>query len=157
MGFSYTDRDKGWAGILKGVKAATGASVRVGILDDRAHPKSKNGESIAELVAVNEFGTGTIPSRPAWRNAFDGGKKEIVDSLERTALSVLSGDPRSTRVAMARVGLLVQKLIRESIDALTEPPNSPRWIRIKGNDKPLEYTRTTWNAITFEVIEGGRR
>lgn len=153
MGFKHIEVDKGWSAILKGIKNPL--AVKVGILDGTKHPEG-DGKSIAELAMMNEYGTSVVPSRPAWRQAIEGGRDQIVEMLERSAVALMVDSPGSQRVAMARVGGLVQRLIRESIDRLTDPPNSAWWIRKKGSDKPLIWTKTTRNAVRYEVIKGGK-
>ena len=155
------DRDRGWRALRESVRKAGKVAVKVGILEAAGnHSNVEEGEApktVAELAAVNEYGSsdGRIPARPAWRNTLDGNKAKIIQALRKTAEAIVSKGA-SVDIAMGRVGLMGQALIRKSITALKTPPNAPLTIAKKGSSNPLIDTGQTRQAVTFELIKGSQ-
>lgn len=139
------DRDKGFAALIRLMKSADSAAVKVGIL---------GGDSeLAEIAAANEFGTDTIPSRPAFRRAIDGGKQEIGRAAERLLGRVVDRK-MPVRQALGQLGLLGVRRVQREITTLKDPPNAPRTIAQKGSSNPLIDTGRLRRAVTHEVVTG---
>lgn len=154
------DRDRGWGAIKDRVKKAGKVAAKVGVLEAAGmHETDGEGEpmTVAQVAAVNEYGSsdGRVPERPAWRNSLDKNKPKITTALQRTAEQIVDGGI-PVDVAMGRVGLLGQSLIRRGIDDLTTPPNAPLTIAMKGSSKPLIATSQTRNSVTYEIIKGAQ-
>jgi hypothetical protein len=152
------DRDRGWSALKEHVKRAGKIAVKVGILEAAGnHQNVEEGEpqkTVAELAVVNEYGSsdGRIPARPAWRNSLDESRERITKALGKVAEEIVGG--AAVEVAMSKIGLLGQAIVRRGITRLREPPNAPLTIAKKGSSNPLIDTSQTRNAVTFELLRG---
>lgn len=149
------DTDRGLKALLARMAATKGATVLVGVFeragDHRSDDPAAAPVSVAQVAAWNEYGTSTIPARPAIRNGLEGGKVQIGKAFDAAAKAILDGKP--VQQALGVVGLLGQALIRRSITATFSPPNSPRTIAAKGSDHPLIDSGQYRQSIDFEVKE----
>ena len=125
------DVDHGFADMISRVKALRGSSfVKVGVLSDSdrggLHQKLPDGKSapltVAEIAAVNEFGTkdGRIPSRPAFRGTFDRMREELSRDASRLILQVVIDGTMTADRALDLLGLKLATAIRKTITTGSE-------------------------------------
>ena len=113
-------------------------------------PESRydDGTPVAAVAAWNEFGTDSIPERPFFRRAIadmeDGLAKVVDTGLDRETLVI-------DRRLADKIGSYAADKVKESIEALVEPPNAPSTIARKGSSNPLIDTRTMKNAATWKL------
>lgn len=121
------------------------SSVDVGIF---ASAKYQDGTPVAAVAAWNEFGTATIPERPAIRIANKENEKTLLNLIKRTV------DPE-TMVVTPKIGGLIganhQGATQQSITKLSSPANAPGTIKAKKSSNPLIDDGTYRNSITFKV------
>lgn len=128
------------------VNLSRGGLVRVGFLENAKYP---DGKSVAMIAAIQDFGSGNIPSRPFFRNMIAAKQGEwpagIALQLRETNYDV--------KQTLDRVGAAVAGQLRQSIIDTNEPPLAESTIRRKGFEKPLIDTSHMINSVDFEVEE----
>ena len=102
----------------------------------------RTGTSVADIAAWNEFGTQTIPARPAFRETVDTYMDEYTGDLADALLSGL--DPE---LALNRLGEQMSKDISQSIRDWQVPPNAPSTVAQKDENNPLVDTETYAKSI----------
>lgn len=119
--------------------------VDVGVFASAKYP---NGTLVAAVAAWNEFGTTTIPERPALRIANKGNEKALIKILTAKV------DPE-TMVITPKIAVLLgishQGAMQKSIVSLSSPANEDSTIRAKKSSNPLIATGTYLRSITFQV------
>jgi hypothetical protein len=159
VSFALTDRDNGLKAIVERVGSLSKASVRVGVLEDRAgEAKRARGESevrgltILEVATVHEFGAPAagIPARSFIRGTVDEREGEIRADQHRLAVQYLSGKI-AIRKALDVLGARVAAKIQQRIARGITPPLLPRTVARKGSSKPLVDTGQLRSSITWEV------
>lgn len=134
--------------------AATPAVLAVGISRDAAYP---DGTKVETVAFRQEFGDGRIPPRPFMRNAMAEREGEWRDLVRDAYRDIVRPDGFTPREALELVGEFVKSDIVESLDALTQPPLSPRTVAAKERkgrrnpDKPLVDSGLLRSSISVEV------
>ena len=122
-------------------------SVDVGVFASAKYP---DGTPVAAVAAWNEFGTATIPERPAIRVANKKNDDNLIALIKRSVDS-------KTMVITKRIGGLIganhQGAIQQSIVKLRTPPNAEITKRAKKSSNPLIDTGFYKNSITYKVVE----
>ena len=122
-----------------------GARVQVGIIEQATY---KDGQSVAQVAAWNEFGTTHIPSRPFFRQTIAQNKSQ----WGKQAASVLKAHHYDVPLALGAVGEIVKGQLVDTIQNFNQPPNATSTIAKKGFDKPLVDTGTLWRSIDYQVV-----
>lgn len=124
------------------------ATLRVGLLEGATAP---NGDSLPLRAAMNEYGHGNVPPRPAVRNmiaakspSWPGG---IAFQLKQTGYDA--------QLTLRRTGEAIKGQWQEAYLDLWSPALSPKTIAKKGFDKPLIEHGDMINAVSFEVKTTG--
>jgi hypothetical protein len=125
-------------------KLADGQSLQVGFLEGATYP---DGKSVAFVAAMNEFGHGTSPPRPFFRNMVRDKSPEWPKGIA-TQLKATNYDVNLT---LNRVGEAIRGQLVQSINDLTEPPLAPSTIKRKGFDKPLIDKGIMVNSPAYRV------
>lgn len=112
-------------------------------------------ESVAQIAAYNEYGTPTIPERPAFRASFHKNRKKYISGLVKIADSGLNGSKITSSDFDA--------LAREAVNDIERSIVSGNWVANavgtqlkKGNGKqlindPWIDTGQTINSIDYRV------
>ena len=120
---------------LPKIKAALkGHEVVAGIL--RTAGKHNSGENVAQIAAYNEYGTPTIPERPAFRASFHKNRAKYQKELAAIAKSGLKGS-RITPSDFNALGREAVTDIERSITAGSWTPNAESTQLKKGKGKQL--------------------
>lgn len=139
---------------LSGVKSIT---MNVGVLADATNEDTL--EPIAPYAAANEFGTLTIPARPAIRNAVAEKTGDWASQLA-SGVSDIAGDPESIEKAFNQLGLVMVRDIRDSIGSNNQPENAPATVEAKKRKGRADASTTLIDsgsyqrAIDYEIIKG---
>jgi hypothetical protein len=153
------DIDRGWDGLVEMVSDIRDAGVEVGLFDeDGVHPHSPEGLTIAEIGAIQEFGTddGHIPERSWLRSTYDEKASQFADEAERVAVAVI--DRRLTvNQGLTVMGAAQVGEVKRTINNFTTPPNAPATIAKKGKNDPLVDSRVMRNHVKFKRVKAGRR
>lgn len=130
---SVQDIDCGWKAYASTLKRGDGHSVEVGILDPE----------IATYMTYNEFGTSTIPARPALRSAYDA----KFDTAFKAMVDVFKGEKPSASKAKGAFAKVIKLAYKQSIKTWSSPPNAPSTVARKGFNNPLIETRAAFKAV----------
>lgn len=115
-----------------------------------ADAKYPNGQKVAEVAYWNEFGhvnkDGTItPPRPFFRNSVLENKKNWAVIFNKVTKR------NGVKVALKKLGMQMQKDIKETIIKFDNPPNAPYTIKKKGFNDPLIDTKKMLNSVSWKV------
>lgn len=120
------------------------ATLRVGFLEGSTAP---NGDSMPLRAALNDYGHGTAPPRPFFRNMVAAKSPEWPDGI----LHQLKATGYNGHLTLERTGEAIKGQLQESILDLWSPALSPVTIKKKGFDKPLIEHGDMINAVGWEV------
>lgn len=149
------DRTKDLGQLLKDMKKK---QVYVGVPEETA-ARPKKGINNAALIFIHTHGSPIrhIPARPIIEPAIEatGNKEPIAKELGNALKVCLNGDVALTEVALQRVGMRAQNIVRAWFDDPRNAwaPNSPATIKRKKSDKPLIDTSELRKSITYVVSE----
>lgn len=125
--------------------------LKVGFLKGGKYYTDKDGTPVAAVAAWNEFGVPVHnqPPRPFFRIMI----AEQAPKWGKMAAALLKANDGDVDATLDIMGQEIQGRIKESINALMEPPLAASTIaKKKGNDKPLIDTAIMVNAVSFEVL-----
>jgi hypothetical protein len=144
-----TDKDKGWARLLR-TAAAPGVQLAVGIINDEEH-KDGNGKTVGEIGEIHELGLGNNPARPWLRPVVDGRASHIKAYEQRIAEAVVQGKV-TPEAGMNLLGLELVGMIKARIQHGIAPQLKPATIIRKGGKAtPLIYTSQFIGLISHKV------
>lgn len=154
-------KDLGWTEMLKRAKEIKDRRVKVGVLDsgEGAAMHDPDGDlSVAEIAAVNEFGTqdGRIPERSFVRSTFDEQREELVELGKELIAKVFEGKidvNKALNMLGAKLATEIKKKI--TLGDGVPPPNAEATIAAKGSSRPLVDTGRMVNAITWAILGKG--
>jgi hypothetical protein len=124
------------------------ATLRVGFLEGSTAP---NGDSMPLRAALNDYGHGTTPPRPFFRNMVAAKSPDWPDGIAYQ----LKATGYDTELTLARTGEAIKGQLQESILDLWSPPLAASTIKKKGFDKPLIEHGDMINAAAWEVKTTG--
>jgi len=166
------DIDFGYKKINKNIKKIRKKPyVKVGFIEgkkgNKLH-KNSNGLNVAEVAALNEFGSMTniysteygtvigIPSRPFMRSTFDENFNKWHKAYNDFALYFLLGDV-SLNKQLLMIGEMLKKDIKHKIMNHNFASNSPITIKAKGSSHPLIDTKQMLNSVQYKSYPGGNK
>lgn len=132
--------------------------LQVGVISSAQY---ENGESVAMVARVQEYGTNKIPPRPFMRPAIHKNLNAWREIYAQNVTKALQSG--NTRQPLELVGLQAVGDIKRGIKAVTNPPLKPATIanRLRGKNtkganmttatKPLIDTGLLLNSINYEV------
>lgn len=158
MPVRVTDRDRGWAQLIKELRAAGDLSGKAGVIGTKAAAERPDGEggttTNAEIALTNEFGSqdGKVPERSFIRSTFDRQRSKYETDLQKLAAKVYA---RQMKIEKA-VGLVAAEMasdIRKTIidGEAVPPPNAASTIASKGSSRPLVNTGQLKAAVSSAV------
>lgn len=146
--------DRKWRALKRELGLMPGAAVTVGVQADAG--ASNGGVPIAAYAAFNEFGTrgggwgGPIPPRPFLGSTVDE-RKDVWGRAADLAISQALASIRPFADGLKLLGELAETDIRKKITNLSDPPNSPLTVELKGSSNPLIDTGALRQSIRYEV------
>jgi hypothetical protein len=120
--------------------------------------KYENGEKISDVLAINHFGSETIPPRPVLRIAAERlGEKFVKERLRVYMMNTI----RNPKDAKRLEAVFLQDLGRQSISEAKRiiesggelQHNAPATVAKKGFDKPLYEEGELEKHLSYEVTE----
>ena len=135
--------------ILQAKRAQRGAvdELQVGFFSTSKYP---NGQAVTNVAVWNEFGTGSIPERPFFRQAIAGAKRSIGPMIRAS----LDGRKMAMdRQAAGRIGEFMKDRIQTSITTLRSPGNAPATIAAKGSSNPLIDEGFLRNSVAWVIVK----
>lgn len=149
------EKDNGLAKFFRNLKAFAGLEVVVGITAaDGAQVHEDSELTVAEIGAVHEFGTDTIPKRSFLRDTYDANAKKYGAQLESATKRVTKGeDPKK---GLFVVGETVRADVVDAFNANIPPPLADSTIEAKDSSLPLVDTGNLRGSIRSQVRKAGR-
>ncbi|EEA8775462.1 hypothetical protein G3832_001343 [Campylobacter jejuni] len=132
---------------LKGMLNKNKESLEVGFFETA---KYENGEHVANVAKIQEYGTLKIPARPFFRNAIAKNGAKWLTFMKNQFTSNQNLD-----LSLNQAGELARGDIVMSIMRTNTPPNAEATIKAKGSSKPLIDTGFMRNSVTFKVVKNG--
>lgn len=86
------------------------------------------------------------------RNAMRDNAGKYRRDMKTAAANILKGET-SLRTVLSKLGIAAEGDIRDEIDALSSPPNSPVTIALKGSSNPLIDTGAMIDNVRYKVDE----
>lgn len=132
---------------LKGMLNKNKESLEVGFFETA---KYQNGEYVANVANMQEFGTLKIPARPFFRTAVSKNQGKWLGIFKNQFLA-----NQDFNLSLNQVGEVARGDIVMSIMQTNTPPNAEATIKAKGSSKPLIDTGFMRNSVTFKVVKNG--
>jgi hypothetical protein len=129
-------------------KLKRGAVLKVGFLENATY---SSGEKVALIAALNDFGHGTTPPRPFFRNMVADKKGEWPAAIE----GLLKKTDYDAEKTLSLAGEAIAGQLRQAIADFEGAPLKPATIARKGHSKQLVDSGTMLNAVDFEVESTG--
>ena len=115
--------------------------------------------SVGQVAIINEYGTETIPPRPAFRIGLERSvakNKKLIDAaLKNITNHLLTGRKdsieRQLTQALTQIGRSAKKETKDIIKQGSMTPNAPLTIRKKGFDHPLWETGLLHDSVEYLV------
>lgn len=114
--------------------------------------KYKNGETVAYIASIQEYGTRDkkIPPRPFLFSTVEERKKAWIRILADGAKKALVGK-KSVHNVLSEMGFNMANDVRNTIITKRSPKNAPSTIAKKGKDDPLVHSGKLADSIDYEV------
>ncbi len=151
---STEDRDLGYDKLLEDL-AGIGSEPHVlaGIRQQEGEEiESGDDINLATIAAINEFGAGSVPSRPFLRSTVDKNQKKYAGLLEKAITNAVDGKA-TVEEGLELLGLHAVRDIQRTIRDNDFDANAPATIEAKGSSKPLIDTGRLRQSIDFEIGE----
>lgn len=115
--------------------------------------------SVGQVAIINEYGTETIPPRPAFRIGLERSvtkNKKLIDAaLKNITNHLLTGRKdsiqRQLTQALTQIGKSAKKETKDIIKQGSMTPNAPLTIKKKGFDHPLWETGLLHDSVDYLV------
>ena len=120
-------------------------NIQVGIFADSKYP---DGTPVATVAAVNEFGSGAIKERPAFRQ----GIRDIPAALAPLFKVGFKRTLVLDRPFAKRIGETAADVLKASYVRLRSPGNKPSTLLKKSGSNPLLDTKTLIKSLKSRVI-----
>ena len=136
MGKSYIKGGSKLRQFFREAKQGGVKTIQVGIFADSKYP---DGTPVAVAAVINEYGSGSIPERPAFRLGVRDIPKALAPLLKtRLNVRTLAVD----RVLAKRIGETAAGVLKQSYIRLRTPGNEPSTLLKKRGSNPLLDSRT---------------
>lgn len=147
---SVTDKDRGYRKLLASIEASkSGFKITLGIHAEEGSAADGNA-TVVQVAEWNEFGTETIPARPAitgWADERgDDAIREVSDDMARALKAGVSPIQRADQLAQKFAAEIQAK-----ISGHVPPPNAQSTIDRKGSSTPLINTGQFRSSIRGKV------
>lgn len=106
--------------------------------------------TLGEVAVWNEYGTPTVPSRPAFTVTATSPEVHAKMSAAARETSFAQGEDIAVKVLEAAGNVALAEL-QTMLATWSEPPNAPFTIAKKGFDDPLEDTEQLHNELVARV------
>ena len=115
--------------------------------------------SVGQVAIINEYGTETIPPRPAFRIGLERSvtkNKKLIDAALKNITNHLltcrkDSIERQLTQALTQIGKSAKKETKDIIKQGSMSPNAPLTIKKKGFDHPLWETGLLHDSVEYLV------
>lgn len=148
-------RDDGWMQIVANMKLLGSSVVEAGIVGTNARIAHPSGLSMADIAALNEYGTddGHVPSRAFMRTIIRSAeaRQAFLRAASTVATQAISRRAIPVSRALANIGRWAVAEIKKNIASTVPPPQAAATIAKKGHDGTLRETFSLYNAINYVI------
>lgn len=154
-------RDRGYLKIIRGLRQLSGKSITIGLHESLGvHPGENNSDKLtyAQIGAIQEFGATrmfldgkpiVIPGRPFTAESFDDNKSNIWINIQRGfQRGLLTGLFLEQMLIVGKKHAMYQQ---QRMIGWTTPPNSPRTIKYKFRNDPLNWTGAMIRGVDAKI------
>lgn len=138
---------------LAEIQSLDGVSITAGLQGRGEAPGEMSPDQLVVAARANEYGTDTIPSRPAFRTIAKARGPVWLRGLTKAAEQVAQGNKEGGKITIRQVGVVMVADVQGSLQSGEWTPNAPSTIKAKGSDVPLVDTSQTVQSIRA-AIEG---
>lgn len=128
---------------------ASHEAVQVGFFDGKLHPSGDM--TIAEVAAVQEYGTREVPARPFMTTTVMRDQEFLV-YLENGLSSIYWGVTPNAKRGLRGAGQVLAESMKASVETWSNPANSLSTVRRKGFNDPLVETGTMKENISWRLV-----
>lgn len=150
MSVRIKDTDKGFSQFKKNFEKLGAVYAEAGVLSGSG--RYPDGTGVAQNAAVQEYGSGKIPSRPFMRTSFDRNRLKYEGALKVIATKSTFG-PAEVVDKMKDLGAAAAIDMQRTIRDKEFQKNAPSTIARKGFDYPLVETGLLVSSIKSRVIK----
>lgn len=152
------DIDRGYRRLLQEFGKLGESQVLVGIRSEAGGEVPEGSDlNLAQIAAVNEFGSVDPPDRPPersfLRSTMDNNAKAYADMVGDVVGKAIDGR-QSLDKGLGLLGARAVGDVQQTMRNLDTPPNAPSTIARKGSDNPLIDTGRLRQSIDWEVRSG---
>ena len=131
---------------LKKAEEARRSKVKVGFFSSARY---EDGQPVAEVAAIQEFGGGNVPERPFFRQAIAIMEDELPGKLAK----IINPETMDVSAAdAAKIGEYAAGVVRDRIRDFQDPGNAESTILAKGKDDPLVRSGKMMNSVDYETV-----
>ena len=158
---------KEWKSLVRRLSSLSQQQIEWGFFGNIRYPddypeRETRGLPVSLVATINEYGSGKTPSRPFMRINAEGLEQDR-EAVERHAVPILHNIIKRMpyRGKMYDYSVYLAQALKRDIDdypmtaTAPFPSNAPMWAKIKGKNKPLDYTRFMMNSIEKRVVSKG--
>ena len=125
-----------------------------------SYPKGKNKKDAAprvvDIAAQNEFGSEgppRIPARPFMKNSTKDVVAFLHNKYKKSSFSMSGGNvnKKQARKFIASIAPEIEAIYDLQIVNLTDPPNAPLTVKLKGSSNPLINTSLMRQTLTYDI------
>ena len=92
-----------------------------------------------------------VPPRPFMETSFSRDEQRFYFAGMKAVWSDVLKQGRQTKGKLSALGEHAVGIVKMTIEGWTTPPNSDRWIAIKGKNDPLVFTGKMLESVTYKV------
>lgn len=138
--------------LIKRVAALDGTEIAVGFFPEDTYGPDNANLPVAQVALYNERGLGMmVPPRPFMATSFNSDEQRFYFAGMRAVWADVLQQGRQTKLKLKSLGEHAVGIVKMTIAGWTTPPNSDRWVAIKGRNDPLVFTGKMLESVTFKV------
>ena len=137
--------------LKKSLNKLSSTKIEYGFFPEAKYP---DGDYVAEIANINEYGSSENPTRPF----FEASYKAMVDRpthpvnqlIKRNYINLVKG----YGIKFDDIGDLLVEGVKFNIISLDDPPNSAETIERKGRNDPLVDSGLMRDSVEYKVVKG---
>ncbi len=152
--FQFNKKHKVYLDIQKQLKKVAANDILV-----VGYPKEKqnaypDGTPVAQVAALNEFGSESnkIPARPFLKTTMHNNRSKYKKILKASLKRIVTGK-ETKKKELDKLGLIIEKDVKETITSIRSPKNSAKTIARKKSSNPLIDTGHLRASVSHEIRE----
>lgn len=138
--------------LIRRVAELDGTEVAVGFFPEAQYGPDNASLPVAQVAWFNERGLGMmVPPRRFMAESFNKEEQQFYFAGMKSVWADVLKQGRQTKMKLRALGDHAVGIVKMTIEGWTTPPNSDRWIAIKGKNDPLVFTGKMLDSVTYKV------